>query len=171
AATSIPSVTGCKTACIASPYSIRFTNTIAKNTTAANGISISSNTGGSFGFTGQVTANTSTANAVNLATNTGATITFAGGLDLDTTNGSGFNATGGGTLNVTQNNTSIVNTITSAGGAALNVNSTTIGASGLTFRSIDATGGANGIVLNTTGSTAVLTISGNAGTCTSLAST
>ena len=42
---------------------------------------------------------------------------------------------------------------------------TTIGASGLTFRSISANGGANGIVLNNTGTTAGLTVTGNGGTC------
>ncbi len=160
-AVTITGVTGGNTGGIASPYSIVFTNTITKNTTAANGISISSNTGGSFGFTGAVTTNTSTSNAINLATNTGATITFAGGLNIDTTSGVGFNATGGGTVIAAQNNTSIVNTIDSTTGTALNVTSTTIGASGLTFRSISSNGSVNGIVLNGTGSNAGLTVTGN----------
>ena len=78
-----------------------------------------------------------------------------------------FNATGGGTVNATQNNTSIVNTLATTSGSALNVVNTTIGASGLTFRSISANAGANnGITLDTTGALAGLTVTGNGGTCT-----
>ena len=81
-----------------------------------------------------------------------------------------FTATGGGTVSATQNNTTIVNTITTTTGTALNVANTTIGASGLTFRSISANGAANGIVLNNTGATAGLTVTGQRrGSCTSAA--
>jgi hypothetical protein len=79
------------------------------------------------------------------------------------TNGA-FNATGGGTVNVTGTNTLATTT-----GTALNVSSTSIGASGLTFRSIASNGAASGIVLNATGSSGGLTVTGNAGTCTSAA--
>jgi hypothetical protein len=72
-------------------------------------------------------------------------------------------------VSATQNNTTIVNTLTTTTGTALNVANTTIGASGLTFRSISANGAVNGIVLNNTGATAGLTVSGNAGSCTSAA--
>ena len=55
-------------------------------------------------------------------------------------------------MSATQNNTTIVNTITTTTGTALNVANTTIGASGLTFRSISRQlAAANGIVLNNTG--------------------
>ena len=58
-------------------------------------------------------------------------------------------------MSATQNNTTIVNTITTTTGTALNVANTTIGASGLTFRSISAgtgvSGPAKGIILNITG--------------------
>ena len=58
----------------------------------------------------------------------------------------------GGTVSATQNNTTIVNTITTTTGTALNVANTTIGASGLTFRSISAgtgvSGPAKGIILS-----------------------
>ncbi|MDB4913539.1 MAG: hypothetical protein JWM95_1183 [Gemmatimonadetes bacterium] len=94
---------------------------------------------------------------VNLANNTGATISFTGGgLAITTTSGNGFSATGGGTVNVT----GTVNTITSAGGIALNVSSTDIGASGLTFQSISANGGSNGIALSSTGILGGLTVTG-----------
>ena len=76
----------------------------------------------------------------------------------------------GGTVIVTQdvpNNK--INTITTTTGTALNVANTTIGASGLTFRSISVTGNntlpTNGIILNTTG-TGGLKVTGNGGACT-----
>ena len=74
-------------------------------------------------------------------------------------------------MSTTQNNSTIVNTITTTTGLALNVANTTIGVSGLTFRSIAANGGANGIVLNTTGASGGLTVTGNGGTCTPAAPT
>src|SRR5262249_5860131 len=94
---------------------------------------------------------------------TGATITFTGGLNLSTSTNTAFSATGGGTVNATQNNTSIVNTLTTTTGTALNVVGTTIGASGLTFRSIDSptSSGNAGIVLNGTGSSGGLTVTGS----------
>jgi hypothetical protein len=54
------------------------------------------------------------------------------------------------------------NKLSSSSGAALNVNATTIGASGLTFESINSTGSSasNGITLDHTGSLASLTITG-----------
>ena len=94
------------------------------------------------------------------------TITFTGGLNLSTGVNAAFTATNGGIVNATQDNTTIVNTLTTTTGTALNVANTTIGASGLTFRSIAANGGSNGIVLNTTGASGGLTVTGNGGTCT-----
>ncbi|MEA2237224.1 MAG: large repetitive protein [Thermoanaerobaculia bacterium] len=166
-AVSITGVTGGSTAGAAAPYSIVFTSTIAKNTAAGNAVSVTSNSGGSFGFTGNITASTSTQNAINLATNTGATIDFTGVLTLTTTTGAGFNATGGGTVTVTN----AANSVTSAGGAAIDIANTTVGALNIKFLSVSATGGTNGIVLNNTGASGSLVVSGNSGTCQSLAST
>ena len=87
-------------------------------------------------------------------------------MALSTGAAAAFNATGGGTVIATQNNTTIVNTLATTTGTALNVANTAIGAGGLTFRSIAANGGANGIVLNTTGAVAGLTVTGNGGLCT-----
>src|SRR5258708_4052416 len=82
---------------------------------------------------------------------------FPGGsLGLTTTSGSGFSATGGGTVSVTGAN----NTISSTTGTALNVVSTTIGGSGLTFKSINSNGAASGIILSTTGAGS-LTVTGD----------
>ncbi|MDX1996619.1 MAG: Ig-like domain-containing protein [Thermoanaerobaculia bacterium] len=129
------------------------------STSNGNGINVSSNTGGTINFSGATkTLNTGTDAAVTLATNTGATINFTGGgLDIDTTTGAGFNATGGAAAITVQGSG---NSITSTTGTALNVASTTIGAADLTFQSIASNGGANGIVLNNTGSTGNLVVTG-----------
>ncbi|HEX6909887.1 MAG TPA: hypothetical protein VF142_05820, partial [Longimicrobium sp.] len=92
-----------------------------------------------------------------LLNNAGATVSFGGGgLVIGTTTGTGLEATGGGTVTVT----GAGNTIVSAGAAALRVENTTIGASGLSFRSISASGGANGIVLVNTGALNGLQVTG-----------
>ncbi|MBI4751831.1 MAG: hypothetical protein HY774_25385 [Acidobacteria bacterium] len=134
-------------------------------TGSSTGILVSGNTGGTYTFSGGTkTLNTSANTAVNLSTNTGATINFTGGgLDIDTTTGTGFTATGGGTVTVTTGTNN--NTIDSTTGTALNISSTTIGTSGVTFRSISSNGGSNnGIILNTTGSTGGLTVTGDGST-------
>ncbi len=94
-----------------------------------------------------------------LSNNTGGTINFTGGMDISTGANTGFNATGGGTVSVT----GASNTIATTTGTALNVANTNIGASDLTFRSISSSGGTNGIVLNNTGSSGGLTVTGTDG--------
>jgi hypothetical protein len=137
-------------------------NGTLRQTNAANAVSINAKTGGTTAFNGAITASTSTANAITLTANTGGTITFTGGLSLTTTSGVGFNATGGGTVSATQNNASIVNTVTSTTGTALNIANTTIGASGVTFHSISSNGAANGISLvSVTGGTTGLVVTGD----------
>ena len=76
--------------------------------------------GGKVTFSGLVTANTGTSDAVTLANNIGGTIEFSGGLDVDTTTGTGFNATGGGTVNVSLP-ASGFNNIDSIQGVAVNL--------------------------------------------------
>ena len=136
-------------------------------TGSCTGLLVSGCTGGTINFSGTTKTLTTTTNtAVNLSSNSGATINFSnGGLAITTTSGGGFNATGGAT-SVTVTTGTNNNTITSTSGTALNVNSTTIGASGLTFYSISANGAANGILLNTTGSSGSLTVSGSGNTTT-----
>ncbi|HEY0016496.1 MAG TPA: Ig-like domain-containing protein [Longimicrobium sp.] len=124
-----------------------FGGTIASS---GNGISVQNNSGGTIAFTGSSKSLSTGANpGVILANNAGAVISFGGGgLAIATTTGTGFEATGGGTIGVT----GLGNTVTSAGGVAVHVQNTTIGAAGLTFRSVSANGGTNGIVLANTGS-------------------
>jgi len=129
------------------------------------GISLSGNTGGSttFGNASKV-VNTGTAgDAIRMTTSDGHTLTLSGGgLDIDTTSGKGLEADTSGTLNVTGTG----NTITTTTGTALNATNTDIGASDLTFQSISANGAPNGIVLNNTGTSGNLTVTGTGGTCT-----
>ncbi|HET7228750.1 MAG TPA: Ig-like domain-containing protein [Longimicrobium sp.] len=123
------------------------------------GILVQNNTGGSIAFNGgsKVLA-TGTSNGVTLASNTGASVSFGGGgLAITTTTGTGFSATGGGTVNVT----GAGNTIAASGATALGVVNTTIGASGLSFRSISAANGGNGIVLDNTGAVNGLQVTGS----------
>lgn len=66
--------------------------------------------------------------------------------------------------------TDTANTLNTSTGTALNVANTTIGSSGLKFRSISAgtaaSGPANGIILNNTGLSGILTVSGSGGAST-----
>jgi hypothetical protein len=140
--------------------SVTYNGTMTQ-TTAARVIDVQSKNGGTFAFGGAITSNNGTGRGVFLNSNTGATFNFTGGLTLSTATNDAFTATGGGTVSATQNNTSIVNTLTTTTGQALKVTSTTIGGSGLTFRSITSNGGANnGVTLDTTGSGA-FTVTGN----------
>lgn len=133
-------------------------------------ILVQSNTGGTITFNGDATSadgdpadvarsiSSGTAAGVNLSSNGGATINFnGGGLSITSTSGAGFTAAGGGTINIT----GAGNTISSGAGTALNVQNTTIGASGLSFLSISHSGGANGIHLANTGATNGLQVTGN----------
>jgi CSLREA domain-containing protein len=124
-------------------------------------VNVSGHSGGTVSFTGLIT---DTGTGISLTNNTGATISFSGGLSLSTGLNDAFTATGGGSVTATQDNSSIINTITTTSGKALNVQNTTIGASNLTFRSISAgtaSGSAgNGIILNTTGASGSLKVVG-----------
>jgi hypothetical protein len=138
-------------------------------------VSVASTTGGTKIFAGAITDNDNgTGNGVSLTNNTGATIRFNGGLVLSTGANPAFAATGGGTVEVCDENGcnpgatgSLINKITTTSGTALNVNNTTIGANNLEFRSISASGpSTSGIILNTTGSSGGLKVKGNSnGAC------
>jgi large repetitive protein len=78
---------------------------------------------------------------------------------VKTASGAGLNFTHGGTLTVTGTSNSIASTT----GTALDVTNTTIGSSGLTFHDISSNGAVNGIVLNTTGFSGGLTVTGDGG--------
>jgi hypothetical protein len=103
-----------------------------------------------------------TGTGINLDNDDVATISFSANLSLSTGTSNAFTAINGGTVTVT----GAVNTIATGTGIALRIDGTTIGASDVTFRSISSNGAANGIVLNSTGSSGNLVVTGNsAGTC------
>jgi hypothetical protein len=150
-----------------------YSGSFSRTSGVGAGILAQSNTGGTITFNGDGTTldgdpadvtkslSTGASAAISLLTNGGTTFNFAGGMALTTTSGAGFNATGGASaLNVT----GAGNTISSGTGIALNVTDTNIGASGLSFRSVSHSGGANGIVLSNTGSTNGLQVTGDGST-------
>jgi hypothetical protein len=140
---------------------------------AMNAGALTAASGAAFSVTGS-TATVSYAGAITnagsgivLTNNTGGAIAFTGGMALNTGANAAFTATGGGTVSATQNNTSIVNTLATTTATALDIANTTIGAAGLTFRSISvgtaASGPANGISVVNAGSGG-LTVSGTSTT-------
>ena len=141
--------------------SVTYNGTMTQ-TTAARVIDVQNKTGGTFAFGGAITSNNGTGRGVFLNSNASSTFNFTGGLALSTAGNDAFTATSSGTVTATQNNTSIVNTLATTTGQSLKVTSTTIGASGLTFRSISSNGGTttNGVTLDTTGA-GPFTITGN----------
>ena len=147
---------------------ITYSGTISNS--GAKQVNIANKTGGSVTFDGAVNG---TGTGINLTTNSTGIITFSGGMVLSTGANTAFNATTSGTVNVCDENPcapgatgALVNTLTTTTGTALNVSSVTIGANNLEFRSISSNGAANGIVLNTTGASGGLKVSGNsAGFC------
>ncbi len=130
--------------------------------TSGNAVVVTGRTGDTVSFTGAIG---DTGSGMSLTSNTGATISFTGALTVSTGSNPAFTATGGGTVTATDT----TSTLTTTTATALNVANTTIGASGLKFRSISAgtgaSGPASGIVLNNTGSSGGLSVlgSGSAG--------
>lgn len=130
-------------------------------------VSIANQNGGTKDFNGAITdGGDGDGSGIALTSNTGATIRFDGGLTLATGANPAFAATGGGTLAVTDPAGAANNTVVTTTGTALNVANTTIAAGGLTFERISSAGAARGIVLDDTGATAGLAVTGAGGTCT-----
>jgi hypothetical protein len=139
---------------------LAFSGTIAST---GRGIEVQGNSGGLIAFNGPAKSlSTGGEPGVRLLNNAGAEISFGGGgLVIGTTTGTGFLASGGGTVQVT----GASNVITASSGTAISVANTTIGAAGLSFRSVWATGGANGIILVNTGALNGLQVTGSGGPC------
>jgi hypothetical protein len=131
-------------------------------TSACDGIDVVNRGAGTVTFSGATKMlNTGASAAVNLDNNDAATMDFSGGgLSINTTSGMGFNAINGASA-ITIGTGANPNTIASTTGIALNVVGSTIGATGMNFRSISASGGPNGIVLDDTGSNGGLSVSGD----------
>lgn len=121
-------------------------------------VAVSSKTSGTVSLSGAISG-TGSSQGIFLNSNTGATVAFSGPITLSTGANAAFTATGGGTVSATDTSS----TLTTTTGTALNVANTSIGTGGLNFRSITSTSAsANaGIVLQSTGTTAGLTVLGN----------
>jgi len=136
-----------------------FPGTISKTNAAGTGINLSS-ASGNVSFTGpSIVLSTGSSNGINLSSASG-TVSFVDSVKVTTTSGTGISAANSGTLTIAGTH----NTINSTAGVALNVSSTTIGAAGLNFRRIDASGAGNGIFLSSTGTLGGLTVTGDGST-------
>jgi len=124
-----------------------------------NGILVQNVGSGSVTFSGTKTLNTGANTAVRLVNNSGTINFLNGGLAITTTSGAGFYSTAGvPTGTVTVEGTG--NTISSGTGTALTIVNNNIGANNVTFQSISSNGATNGILLNTTGSSGGLRVTG-----------
>ncbi|HEX8104180.1 MAG TPA: cadherin domain-containing protein [Solirubrobacteraceae bacterium] len=139
----------------------------------STGIALANNSG-SLLFTGPSKELDTNATPGVQISNGNATVRFTnGGLDLSNASGTAFKATGGsgpievsGTGNVL-NSTTNGPALEVSGGPTIIDNSPSTDDTGLRFQEIDSTGGANGIVVQNTGTAGGLTVTGNAGTCSS----
>lgn len=122
-------------------------NGLTSTTSTGAGIVAQNNTGGVAVYTSSNIDVTGSGDGVRLTNNTGATNTF-NGLDVDATSGTGFLASGGGTVAATG-----TNTVSTTTGVGVNMNGVEIGAGGFNLASVDVTNGTtNGVVLtNLTG--------------------
>ena len=134
---------------------------VGVTTTTGTGVNLS-DVAGTFTFDSLTTAGgtgASLTDGAGAGNNASATFNFSG-VTISSAANAGFVATGGGIVNVTGSG----NTLATTTATALNVANTTIGASGLTFRSISAgtgaSGPASGIILNNTGASGGLTVAG-----------
>ena len=129
-------------------------------TAAGRSVLVTNHTAGTIIFSGAIDDN---GLGVRLDSNAGATITFSGGLDIASTSNTGFHAVSSGTVQATQNNATIRNVVSTTTGIAVNIQNTTIGASGVTFRSVSSNGAVTGVVLNNTGASGSFTVTGDGG--------
>ena len=168
---------------LSSPASVTMAGDIATGPAAGRPVLLS-NAGGTLAFSGGITstgqgirlesgtANVTFSGAVK-ALNTGANTAFqmmnhagsvlvsGGSLDIDTNGATGVLATGGGSLQVT----GAGNAVNAVNGAAVHVDGVTIGASGLNFQRVDASNGANGILLRNTGAQGMQVTGNTSGNC------
>jgi len=165
AAGTIANATGADVALSGGSANVTYGGTISDD--VGQLVAISGESGGTKDFNGTISdLGDGDGSGISLTSNSGATVRFLGGLTLATGANPAFTATGGGTVAVTDpagaaNNTAVTTTAT-----ALNVANTTIAAGGLTFERIASNGAARGIVLDATGATGGLIVTGAGGTCT-----
>lgn len=130
----------------------------ASNVGTGRAVSVSGRSGGSLALGGDVGSG-ATASARGVSIAGAGSVSFSGNLYLDTGNQTAF-AVSGGTLTAT----GASSTLKSSGVPALSVQNATVGNSGLTFRSVNTTGGTNGILVSNIGTNGVVNVTGTAGT-------
>jgi len=126
---------------------------------AQRGLAISGAlTGAQFVFN-NTAISTNGGNGVDIEIGAGNTarVDFSDNLNIETDTGTGFNVTGGALVTVTGTG----NAIEAAGGTAINFQDAAIGVNGLTFRTVSSSDAVNGIILNNTGGSGGLTITGD----------
>ncbi|GHA13481.1 hypothetical protein GCM10008090_24020 [Arenicella chitinivorans] len=129
------------------------------NNTAGRSVQILNNENGAdITLSGAIT-DTGTGILVN-SNNIGgnATVNFTGGMTLNTGANDAFTATNGGVINVTGTNQ--IGNASPVTNRAITITDTLIGTNGVTFQSVNQTGGGSAIVLSNTGSGA-FNITGN----------
>ncbi|HVK27143.1 MAG TPA: Ig-like domain-containing protein [Nocardioides sp.] len=144
---------------------VTLSGSVADTADAGGGISLSGNSGGSTVFSGSSKVlRTEAAAAVSMTASDGHTLRLTdGGLAIVTSTGNGLDALNSGTVVVSGTGNAIT---TMAGGRALGVVNTDIGADGITLQQVSSDLATNGIVLDGTGSSGSLTVTGNGGLCT-----
>ena len=157
----------------ASPANVTYNGTITDD--QGQLVTISSNTGTSTkAFTGAITdGDDGDGTGITISGNSATTtVRFSGGVVLSTGSAAAFSASGGGTLEICDENPcnaaatgALINKITTTSGTALNVVSVTIGSNGLEFRSISSNGAPSGIILNNTGAGGLKVKGNSSGAC------
>ncbi|MGA7672504.1 MAG: Ig-like domain-containing protein, partial [Nitrolancea sp.] len=123
--------------------------------TSSTGFALSiSGVSGTFTVTG-ATSISSAVGGVSITSSSSLTSIF-NGLTVSNSGQSGFIMNSGGTVTVNGSTNSIATT----SGTGLSLTSVNLGASGMTFKSVSASGGANGILVNGVGGTGHLSVTG-----------
>ena len=141
------------------------------------------NTGGTTTFTGDVRIDAGNQTALGITSSVAHGVTFSGtNTDIDTTSANVVDVSNGGAINFNSTGTNTINattgsafqadgggTVTVGGsailttttGTAVDIQNTTIGASGVTFESVSQNGGTVGININNAGTSGFFTVTGN----------
>jgi hypothetical protein len=142
--------------------SVDFTYDGTINDDAGPLISVTNQTGGTKDFNGAIgDGGDGDGAGISLTNNGGATIRFDGGLTLSTGAAPALTATGGGTLAIPDPAGAPVNTLETTTGTALNVANTAVASSDLVFQRVASNGAASAVVLNNTGSSGGLSVTGD----------
>nr|WP_246345414.1 tandem-95 repeat protein [Conexibacter arvalis] len=141
---------------------VTLSGSVTDGADAGGGIVLSGSSGGTTTFTSDVALSTGAGAAIRFTAGGGHALALTGGnLGVATTTGAGLEATGsGGTVTVTGANNRIAS---NGGGTAVRIAGATIGADGVTLRSVTQTGGTNAIVVDGAGTAGAFSVTGAGG--------